>query len=44
MAIFLSSMNFLEPNLHMVYGSALDGDRPRDGDRPTKTPWMILYL
>ena len=22
----------------------LDGDRPRDGDRPTKTPWMTLYM
>ena len=22
----------------------LDGDHPRDVDRPTITPWMILYL
>ena len=22
----------------------LDGDHPWDGDRPTKPPWMTLYL
>ena len=22
----------------------LDGDRPRGGDRPTKTPWITLFL
>ena len=40
-----SMIKVLWSNMYILEGpTKLDGDRPKYGDHPSLTPWMILYF